>query len=195
MIFGKGINDFEKPISCKGVKMREYILWKSMLERCYSSHNAIKNNSYCKVSVQEQLLSFSNFHSFVRGLQGFDQDGWQMDKDIIGSGLSYDVNSIVFVPREINLFFAVDIFMVREKPIGAKLDKKRGKVFSSMKRDGKTIFIGYFETELDAHKAYLRNKANYGKVLASRYQECLDSRVLKELNNCEDWFKSKGLCH
>ena len=194
MVFGKGINDFSEPVSSKGVKIREYVLWKSMLERCYSKHNIVKNKSYYSVIVEDELLSFSNFYSFVRTLKGFDKGNWQLDKDILGSGYIYSKENIAFVPREVNIFFAVDRNKHREKPIGVKLDRKCGKLFSSMKKGGKTVFLGYFEYEIGAHKAYLKSKSEYGKELALKYKDFLDARVLRELNNYESWFKRYG-CH
>lgn len=183
LVCGVGVNDFNGVVSKLGVHIREYRLWRGMLERCYGKTQRAASKAYTNTTVSNELLSFSYFYNFVRNLKGFYEDGWQMDKDILGTGAEYSENYISFVPQEVNMFFVVNKRYTYELPIGVKFDKRCNKYCAAVKIGGKTKNLGYFTTIEQAALAYKKAKEDYAKLLASKWKDKLDERVYCKLIN------------
>lgn len=60
IVFGVGINDVS-PISCGGVHIASYAVWKNMLKRCYDKKWQQRNRTYIGCRVSDDWLVFSNF--------------------------------------------------------------------------------------------------------------------------------------
>ena len=183
MVCGVGVNDFNGTVSNLGVHIREYTLWKGMLERCYGKTQRVVSKAYTNTTVSRELLSFSYFYNFVRNLKGFNEVGWQMDKDILGTGEEYSEKYIVFVPQEINMFFVVNKRYKYELPLGVKFDKRYNKYCAAVKIGGKTKNLGYFTTVEQAALAYKDAKESHAKLLASKWKGKIDERVYCKLIN------------
>ena len=89
-VHGVGVNDAEfyiNPTVDGRQRMdKAYQVWKSMLCRCYSEYSKTASPSYAGCEVAEEWKIFSNFKSW------FDAnyvEGWEIDKDILGSGKLY----------------------------------------------------------------------------------------------------------
>lgn len=173
---GVGINDFDGCVKRGGVPIREYTLWKSMIHRCY------KNKFYNDCVVEEYLLSFTNFYNHIHTLVGFDNVNYQMDKDFLFDGTKiYSRDTIVFVPKELNLFLTNKSKHRGQWMQGVTL--KRGRYVATISLDSKPTFIGCFDDEITAHNEYKQYKINHAKVLAERYKDCIDIRVYHKLIN------------
>lgn len=181
MIYGVGVNDAPFSISVKGHHIKEYKLWKHMIERCYNPNRLKSHKAYDKTKVHKDLLSFMNFYNFVNSCCGFGNDGWNMDKDILGDGTCYSKDCIVFVPQEVNMFFVQNLKRKYEGSIGIKYDKRSGRYCSSVKQGGKTVNLGTFDKPEDAQQAYCRAKEAYAKVLAEKWKGQIDERVYQRL--------------
>lgn len=77
--------------------------WNSMMSRCYNVNNN-RYNIYGEkgVTVCEDWKDYNTFSKW------YDENsiiGWEMDKDIVGTGDCYSPESCVFVPNAINMFF------------------------------------------------------------------------------------------
>ena len=98
-VFGVGINDVSE--YTRGTKA--YLVWKSMLARCYSDYTRKANPAYVGCSVCEEWLVLSVFKKW------FDENyipGTQLDKDIIvRDNKVYSPDTCCFVPQEINKLF------------------------------------------------------------------------------------------
>lgn len=175
-VCGVGINDFHDCVKMNGKHIREYTLWKSMLTRCY------KNKFYTDCTVEEYLLSFTNFYNHIHTLVGYDNLAYQLDKDFLSGGAKiYSRDTIVFVPKELNLFLTN-----RSKHRGKYLQGvsyKNGKFVAQISIDSTYTFLGNFDDEITAHNEYVRYKINHAKVLAERWKNYIDIRVYQKLLN------------
>lgn len=183
LIYGVGINDFDKPIQTNGVKLKEYILWQSMIERCYSEKYHIKHSNYKGCKVEDYLHSFTNFYNFIRSCKSFELD-FQMDKDILSPDEKiYSRDTICFIPRQINTFLTNSKLNRGIHPIGVTFIKESNKFRSQLRIDGKIIILGLFNTPVEAFNVYKEAKEQQAKVLAERWRDKIDERVYNALMN------------
>ena len=160
-ILGFGINDAEYCTNqiIDGVKVMcpAYLCWKHMLHRCYSKKFLDKNNTYHGVSVCREWLVFSSFRDWWLTNS---VDGWHLDKDILGTGKIYSPDSCIFVPAWVNCI-TLDRKKMRGKfAIGASFKVTHGSFEAYCRNpiEDKKEFLGYFESDTEAHKAWLNRK-------------------------------------
>lgn len=65
------------------------------------------------------------------------------------------------------------------------MDKRSGKFKSQLSIDGTQIYLGRFDTEIEAFIAYKQAKENRAKELAEIWKDAVDSRVYKALMEYE----------
>ena len=193
LVYGVGINDADYAvekwgtIEVNGVRKRKqvwfcpfYRAWKSMLSRCYSIKFQKRRPSYIGCSVSEEWWRFSNFRSWMVEQ---DWEGMQLDKDLLFEGNKvYSAETCVFVSRMVNNFITDRGNDRGELMIGVCFYKKNGKFISRCSNifTKKQENLGSFDSELDAHKAWLNRKLELAKELAAIQT---DSRVSKALIN------------
>lgn len=190
-VYGWGVNDFNKSVMLDGKSITEYYLWKSMLSRCYSPIFHRRNPTYKECEVEPFLLYFTNFYNFIRGLKGFgevDEKGrpFQMDKDILIKGnKTYSVDTICFVPKEINSFLTNNSAVRGKLPVGVVYHKRGGVYQATFRLWGKTTYLGSFKTSEEAFSAYKFAKEDQAKVLAVKWKSRIDPRVYDALMSYE----------
>lgn len=189
-VYGFGVNDFSRSISVKGKHIPEYKLWKAMLRRCYSEVLISSRPTYSNCFVDSELLSFDVFYNFIREQKGFgyiDSGGksFHMDKDILGDGLRYGLDTISFVPQEINSFKTNIKSTSGEYPVGVLFHKASGKLVSQITINGKRKYLGLFENPVDAFSVYKVEKEKQAKYLAEKYKDVIDARVYAKLLSYE----------
>ena len=62
-VFGVGISGTKYPITIDGVKTKEYVLWKGMLQRCYS------DTQYPTYECCEVSDNFKSYEYFMNGVK------------------------------------------------------------------------------------------------------------------------------
>ena len=93
-IFDVGIVGAKYPSTINGVRTKEYVLWKSMLTRCYSNKKKKKNPTYIDCEVSDNFKSYEYFYEWCNKQIGFGNDGWHLDKDLLIKGNKvYDENT------------------------------------------------------------------------------------------------------
>lgn len=161
IIFGFGINDLPKES-----KTYSYIVWRSMIVRCYSDRELKKHPSYNGCSVCGEWAYYSNFKKWFTETY---IDGYTLDKDIIKKGNKvYCPEYCCWVPQRINVLLTNRRLHRGNYPIGVNA-LCADKYVSMYNVDGHLRKIGIFETEKDAFEAYKGAKEAYIKKVAQEY--------------------------
>lgn len=200
LVYGWGINDSETPVynynkinGCWKVvdKCPIYIDWKSILQRCFDIKFKTKSPTYASCTIAEEWKYFSNFREWVLNVQpNKDWENCVLDKDILLYGnKKYSPDTCVYVGEPLNLFFNTNPAKRNNNLLGAHFTKKLNKYMASCQDPFNGItYLGYFDTELEAHKAWQAKKHEYACQLADlqddpRVTEALRKRFAPET----DW--------
>ena len=184
-VYGVGILGTKYPPSFNGVQTKEYTLWCDMLKRCHSDNLKNKRPTYGGCEVSENFKSYEYFYKWCHKQIGFDNEYWQLDKDLLIKGNKvYSESTCVFIPREIN-----SLLIKREASRGRHLIgvcwDKRGKAFIAQvgKSKGKRERLGLFKTEIEAFNAYKQAKESFIKEQADKWKSQIDPRAYNALMN------------
>lgn len=149
-VYGVGVNDIQ-------VRDDAYFTWVNMLSRCYDPKYLAKKPSYIGCAVAPEWLQFSNFREWML------RQPWQgnhLDKDILFPGNKmYSPETCVFVDRKTNNLLTDGARRRGEHPLGVTYHKRRKSFMAGIKRDSKSVHLGYFSNPMDAHGAWQREKA------------------------------------
>ena len=182
-IFGVGILGESKTTS-REKHCKEYILWVTMLGRCYDENKQIRQPTYIGCTVSDNLKYFPYFKEWCSKQVGFNNDGWDLDKDILIKGNKvYSESTCCFVPQEVNKLFTKVDKSRGSLLIGVHFYKKTKKYCASMGVDSKTKRLGYYSTEQEAFQAYKNGKETHVKRVANRWKDQIDVRVYEALMN------------
>ena len=184
-VYGVGVSGTKYPPTINGVKTKEYGLWYSMLERCYSDALKKRCPTYEGCEVSDKFKSYEYFYEWCNKQIGFSNQSWQLDKDLLIKGNKvYSEDSCVFIPKEINLLLVKSTASRGEHLIGVHWCKK-GKAFKAQvsKSAGKSKRLGSFKTELEAFKAYKTAKETFVKEQAEKWKDKIDDRAYSALMN------------
>lgn len=184
-VCGVGINDvpgsWGKPY---------YKVWENMLRRCYDPKcHAIKPH-YTNCTVDPRWHHLSDFKRWYE--QQGDVTRKHLDKDIISPGNKiYGPDTCFFVTGELNNFFTKSDSSRGKCLIGVSFHKKERKFHSKVTDRNKTLLLGRFDTELEAHQVFMQKKK---KLLLERYilpetNERLKNALMNVYNNMEEYFK------
>ena len=183
LIYDIGVNDMK---DCVGVsKLRSYQLWQDMLYRCYTETRKPRISSYENCKVSEEWKFYSNFKSDVESLTGFNSEGFQMDKDLLGDGKLYSKETVCFLPQKLNMFLVKHKERRGYLPLGVSKSKSKSKPFRSRGNDenGKQVHLGHFKTPEEAHEKYLDFKRVKLLNLIEDYADRLDERIITAFLN------------
>ena len=182
-VYGVGIVGTKYTITVDGVKTKEYELWKDTLKRCYSDTYKKKQPTYEGCEVSDKFKSYEYFYEWCNEQIGFNNEGWQLDKDLLIKGNKvYSEDSCVFVPKDINLLLTKRTASRGEHLIGVYWCKK-GKAFKAQvsKNKGKQEHLGLFNTEIEAFNAYKTAKESFVKEQAEKWKSHIDERAYNAL--------------
>lgn len=186
-LYGVGINNRSRPSFVDGKKVKEYALWHSTLNRCFSEKYQTLYPTYKGCNVSDNFLYYSYFYDWCQEQIGFgkvDDKGryWQLDKDLLFIGnKTYSETACVFVPKEINVFFTDSGSVRGEYPVGVCFDKPTGKFKSQCKVNGKLQYLGLFNTPEEAFTVYKPFKEALCKQLALKWQSEIDPRLFNAM--------------
>ena len=184
-VFGVGVVGAKYPTRVNGRKTKEYILWCHMFERCYSDTYKKKYPTYIDCECSENFKSYEYFYEWCQSQVGFGNEGWHLDKDLlIKSNKVYSENTCIFIPAEINSLLTKREASRGENLIGVCWDKKANAFKASVnKNKGKQEHLGYFNTEIEAFKAYKKAKESFIKEQANKWKDRIDDRAYNALMN------------
>lgn len=194
-IYGVGINDADYTLKIReelpkvnGKRKQKliwqcpfYLRWVHMLRRCYCQKYLKEHQTYQGCSVCEEWLTFSNFKKWM------EQQNWegkQLDKDILGNGKLYSPETCCFIDQATNKFLTDNKARRGKYKVGVTFHK-RDQVFVAQGccynyKDGKykNNHLGYFDSEEDAHMAWLLFKLKQSRVIAEHQS---DKKVAKAI--------------
>lgn len=159
-VFGIGMIGSKYPSNTK-----EYVAWKSMLNRCYYHKIVGKNPTYKDVNCSENWLLYENFCEWLHGQENFDRwlngEKWCLDKDIlVKDSKIYSSETCCLVPQNINNIFVKNKSRRGKLPIGVvQSNDKYGAMFNRK-------YIGTFDTIEEAFQVYKQYKESYIKQVA-----------------------------
>ena len=186
-VYGVGILGTKYPSRVNGVKTKEYVLWKGMLQRCYSDASKKKKPTYEGCEVSDNFKSYEYFYEWCNEQIGFDNEGWHLDKDLLIKGNRvYSEATCVFLPQEINSLLIKRESLRGEYPIGVYWHNT-SKAFEAQvcKNKGKQECLGYFKTETEAFNSYKKAKEAFIKEQAEKWESHIDIRAYNALMNYE----------
>ena len=188
-VYGIGIVGTKYPISDGEVLTKEYMLWCSMLRRCYSDTYKKKNQTYEGCKCSDNFKSYEYFYEWCQKQVGFGVEGngnpFQLDKDLLVKGNKvYSENTCVFVPAEINSLLIKCTASRGTHLIGVSWSKTN-KAFVAMvsRSKGKQEYLGTFNTEIEAFNAYKQAKETFIKEQANKFKSQIDIRAYNALMN------------
>ena len=186
-VFGVGILGTKYSSKVDGVRTKEYGLWVRMLERCYSDSFKKKNPTYEGCEVSDKFKSYEYFYEWCNKQISFGVDGngnpFQLDKDLLIKGNKvYSESTCVFLPKEINSVLIKCTASRGEYLIGVCWSKTH-KAFVAMvnKNKGRSEYLGYFKTEIEAFNAYKKAKEAFIKEQAEKWKGKIDDRAYEAL--------------
>ena len=182
-VFGVGITGTKYQPTINGVITKEYDLWYSMLQRCYSDTLKKKYPTYEGCKVSDKFKSYEYFYEWCHIQVGFNNKDWQLDKDLLVKGNKvYSEYTCVFLPKEINSLLTKSTASRGEYLIGVSWSKThKAFVARVCKNKGKQEHLGYFNTELEAYNAYKTAKESFVKEQANKWKGKIDQRAYEAL--------------
>ena len=188
-VYGVGVLGTKYLASISGVQTKEYKLWCHMLVRCYSNSFKKKQPTYEGCEVSNNFKSYEYFYEWCNEQIGFGNDGngnpFHLDKDLLIKGNKvYSEDSCIFLPQEVNSLLTKREASRGEHLIGVSW-KEANKAFVATvrKNKGRSEHLGYFNTELEAFKAYKQAKEAFIKEQANKWKGKIDERAYNALMN------------
>lgn len=170
------------------IKTEAYVKWGSMLTRCYSD-KFIGKKSYEGCFVCNEWHNFQNFAKwFYENTYKLDNEVIELDKEIKYKNCKmYSPNTCLLVPKRINTIICDRANDRGECKIGVTRRPFSDKFYSSCNSDGKRLFLGAFDTEIDAFNAYKSFKESEIKRVAEMYRGKIPDEIIEYIKKYEIW--------
>ena len=158
---GTGKNRKRKVIWC----CPYYRTWAGMLKRGYSQKQKKVRPTYEDCTVCKDWHTFSNFKAWM---EKQDWQGKELDKDLLVRGnKTYSPETCIFIDYVINTFLTEPNVGAEGLP-GTVWDKQRKKFTAQISNPftKKNEKLGRYDSQIDAHKAWLARKLEFATELA-----------------------------
>lgn len=208
LVHGVGINDVDYTvnkmitlgyINGKQIQKRVWMCpyyrkWASLLKRCYSSKYQTKYPTYIGCTVDPEWLYLSNFIRWVDNQPNRDWQNCELDKDLLFVGNKhYGHTTCVFLTKQVNYFTLLNESKRGEHMIGVSYSSliKHYRVQCRNPFIRADNQVGYFATELEAHKAWQAKKHEYACQLADLQDDLRVADALRQrYTSDKDWTKA-----
>jgi hypothetical protein len=184
-VYGVGyIGEGKYKVSINSKITPQYLIWKSMLMRCYNEKYQEKRPTYKYCEVTEEWHNFQNFATWYdENFYEIDGERMCLDKDILIRGNKrYSPENCVFVPECINNLFLKSEMKRGNLPLGVHFDKRASK-YASKCSDGnkKDKHLGFHSTPNEAFQAYKVYKEQLIKQIADEYKNKIPSKLYEAM--------------
>ena len=168
-----------------GKPTRCHKVWRSMFARCYDPKYQEKYPTYKGCKVCEEWWNFQVFAEwYYKNYYEVGNERMALDKDILCKGNKiYSPENCVFVPQSINILFTKCDKARGKYPIG--VHKVGNKFQALLKKNGKPIHLGYFNTPEEAFQAYKQAKEEYIKEVVEKYKSQIPHELYEAMMNYE----------
>ena len=201
LVYGWGINDVDYNVHKTEVvngkykkiwKCPYYADWAGMVERCHSPRYHRNNPSYYGCTICEGWKYLSDFIRWVDSQPNKDWMNCSPDKDFLVKGNKhYSPDTVVYIPQKLNSFIIGANGKRGECMIGVTLSNSIKNPYQSYCRNPfncELMRLGYFATELEAHKAWQAKKHEYACMLAVSQEDSRVADALRQRYSPEkDW--------
>lgn len=180
-----GVGKYKTSINYE--KTECYKDWQSMLKRAYDNKEKQKHPTYKDVTVNKELHCFQNFAKWwYDNYYEVGEEVMCLDKDILIKGnKEYSPNTMIFVPQRINKLFEKSDRIRGDLPIGVCFNKNNNKYVANCKVDGKTKYLGSYNTSHQAFLAYKEFKEQYIKEIANAYKDVIPKQLYEAMYRWE----------
>ena len=172
-VFGVGyLGEGKYKVSENGRITDEYIIWHSMLTRCYDPKYQEKHPSYKGCKVEDYLLNFQHMGEWIED-NYYEVPGevMHLDKDILCKGNKvYSRETCIFVPQRINSLFVKSDKTRGNSPIGTTPNSSGNYQVRCRDGYGKNIYLGTYSTKEEAFQAYKVYKEKLIKETIDSYE-------------------------
>lgn len=149
-------------------KDRIFLIWHGMIKRTCDRSVKATQKCYESATVCEEWLNYSSFKQWVESDDSGYQDGFELDKDILGNGADlYSPLTCCFVHPRINKLLIWRKGRNNGLPLGVSRCKDRYSAYCSHLT--KIHNLGTFDTPEEAFQAYKKDKEAYIKQVAEDY--------------------------
>ena len=188
--YGKGyLGEGEYKVRENGKLKREYLIWHSMLQRCYDPKLQGKRTTYKGCKVEEYLLNFQHMGKWLED-NYYEVPGERMhlDKDILCKGnKTYSRDTCIFVPERINTLFTKRDKSRGNSPIGVTPRESGNYQVQCSDEYGKYIYLGTYPNKEEAFRVYKQYKEKVIKDVIDSYEgiipESFYSRLKEAMYN------------
>ena len=184
--YGQGFNDGSLPTKLHGKHLKEYLVWRAMICRCYSAYSLKLKPTYKGVEVCENFKSYGYFYNWCQNQVGFKKPDFVFDKDILDpTGKIYSEDNCVFIPQALNKLLTLRQRDRSKYALGVTRVKGKEPRFKSILNKGTRGLVELsketFSSSEEAHKDYLKRKKDFICQQAEKYKADLDFRVYEAL--------------
>jgi len=160
-------------------RTREYSAWIGMMSRCYDENNP-GDMSYADKTVCDEWHKFQVFAEWCQHQEGFRQEGWSLDKDLLIAGAKvYSPETCCFLPKSINSQLA----KYSDETVGKCWLKPDGKYQVNYYKPAKgSRTCTTFESYDEACHFYDRTRFTQLREVLPKYRDQLSVAALERLD-------------
>ena len=185
-VYKVGVMDIPNEVQRGKPVPKEYSIWNGVKQRCYNENIRDKLPSYRDVEMSDNFKLYSYFKEWCNNQIGFNEEGWQLDKDILSKDSKvYSEHTCCFVPPEINCAVTNNKSVRGQFPQGVIHNCTKTRYRARIQRSNKWESLGTYDTPEEAFYAYKPVKEAYIKSLAEKWKDKIDPRVYDALMKWE----------
>lgn len=163
-----------------------YMVWANMLNRCYSVKTQLACPTYRDCYVCESWHDFQVFADWYTSIFTGEKSCWELDKDILSKGNKlYSKDNCIPIPSALNCLLLRSQNKRGQSLLGVSWHSRDLHYQSSCNVENKSIYLGHFDTEIEAFLAYKKFKEDHIKVQANKWKDKIDPRAYQALMNYE----------